>query len=634
MIKNKDKSTILINSRMERKGSEVVTTDDNNTLSFVMVSDQNEGIRYDWWEGEYFTERLEPKGAITDSLNTFFKDHDRSVDSAIGKVSNVRVSDKSVTADVTFGSDDAAQSILQKYREGILTDVSIGYEILEYETAVRENELDSVTVTSYRIKELSGVGIGFDKFAKKRSIERDINKEPMVNKDQKERLAALVAISERTVEENTELSSLLKAERADEQIELDKMRSERNELKRVNEIEKLAKERGISDTLRDSFVGDEAKSFDDFTRAALKELADAQVVSTPAPDTSDSRRDDMLRAIEDNLAQRLGAKVENPHKDANMFRGASLFDIAKAVTGSTGYDRNAIAERAMVSADFPLLLLNSGNRVLVDEFDAASGTYKQFVKEVDVQDFRQMTDITTGIGGRLDKIVEDGELKEKYVKEAGETWNISSFGNKFGLTREMIINDDLGAFTNMLGEFGTMAGTTANGIVYDLLLARNDYAGYLMSDGLAIFDGGHNNSGAAALDADTLSAGRLGMMKHLGMDGRTPLTIPAQYLIVGANNAQTAFEIINSTASQVDNKNSGVVNYHQGAMQIIVDAEITGSEWYLGAARRTIKAGYLAGTGRRPILKMNDATLTNTVFEGIFDFGVMAEDYRGLWKGN
>jgi len=48
MIKNKDKSTILINSRMERKGSEVVTTDDNNTLSFIMVSDQNENIHYDW----------------------------------------------------------------------------------------------------------------------------------------------------------------------------------------------------------------------------------------------------------------------------------------------------------------------------------------------------------------------------------------------------------------------------------------------------------------------------------------------------------------------------------------------------------------------------------------------------------
>jgi len=79
--------------------------------------------------------------------------------------------------------------------------------------------------------------------------------------------------------------------------------------------------------------------------------------------------------------------------------------------------------------------------------------------------------------------------------------------------------------------------------------------------------------------------------------------------------------------------NSGVVNPVQNSVQVIIDAELEGDEWYLLADRRTIKAGYLAGTGRVPILKMVDNTLSRTEYEGVFDFTVSPADYRGMQKG-
>lgn len=141
-----------------------------NTHTFVMVSDDNGGMRYDWYSGESYVEELSIEGGSTENLRTFFKDHNRSVDSAVGRIENVRVEGGTIISDVVFGSGDNEQSIHRKYSEGILTDVSIGYQINGYSVEERDGEPDLVTITDYDIFELSAVGIGFDKGAKKREV--------------------------------------------------------------------------------------------------------------------------------------------------------------------------------------------------------------------------------------------------------------------------------------------------------------------------------------------------------------------------------------------------------------------------------------------------------------------------------
>ena len=48
-------------------------------------------------------------------LKTFFKDHNRSVDSAIGRVENIRLEDGKLKADVVFGTDEDAEKVFRKY---------------------------------------------------------------------------------------------------------------------------------------------------------------------------------------------------------------------------------------------------------------------------------------------------------------------------------------------------------------------------------------------------------------------------------------------------------------------------------------------------------------------------------------
>lgn len=450
-----------------------------------------------------------------------------------------------------------------------------------------------------------------------------------------QRIRELEKIAERSADQTAELDkararvSELEAERNDTN---ENMAAKLAEMERKEAIREAGEAYKADAEMIRAHLSDKTMTAQDLKDALLvARVEDATDVSVQVGGRNG--KEEMERAIGDALSIRMGVEVKEPHADVDMFRGASMIDIAKAVTGVSSYNKEKIAERAMSTADFPNLLLSVGNRVLEQEFEAASGTYREFVTEVDVNDFRQNSDVTIGMGGRLDKYLENGELKQKTLGENAEKWSLNSYGNEFVLTRKMIVNDDLGAFSNMLALFGEMAGQTANGIVYDLLLARGDYASYTMSDGSPIFDAAHANTGNAALDAGTLAAARAAMRKHKSIDGVTPLNIVPAYLIVGPDNEQAAYELINSIASTESGANAGVANFHAGSMTVVVDAEIDGAKWYLSAARRAIKAGYLAGTGRQPSLKMNDSTLTKTVFEGIFDFGVVASDYRGLYRG-
>lgn len=149
-----------------RAFADVSLVDDTRRLvPFIIVSSDNAGLRYDWREDEIYEERLDVNGATFNRLKTFFKDHELSVDTAIGKIENVRVEGGQIKCDVIFGTDEDSDTVYRKFKEGILSDVSIGYTIQEEITTERENQVTEVLITKFDIHELSAVWKGFDKNA-------------------------------------------------------------------------------------------------------------------------------------------------------------------------------------------------------------------------------------------------------------------------------------------------------------------------------------------------------------------------------------------------------------------------------------------------------------------------------------
>src|SRR5690606_29250593 len=85
-------------------------------------------------------------------------------------------------------------------------------------------------------------------------------------------------------------------------------------------------------------------------------------------------------------------------------------------------------------------------------------------------------------------------------------------GNIIALSRQAIINDDMGAFNDLAMRLGRAAKLSVESDVY-ALLALNSGLGPNMADGLPLFDAGHANLGVgstigvAGLDADRVVMG-------------------------------------------------------------------------------------------------------------------------------
>ncbi len=96
-------------------------------------------------------------------------------------------------------------------------------------------------------------------------------------------------------------------------------------------------------------------------------------------------------------------------------------------------------------------------------------------------DFRARTVVRVGGAPDLRKVNENGEFTHSYVSDASTAWQLSTNGRIISLSRQAIINDDLGAFADLLRKFAESAGRLEGDILADLLISNPDI------DGTALF---------------------------------------------------------------------------------------------------------------------------------------------------
>lgn len=233
-------------------------------------------------------------------------------------------------------------------------------------------------------------------------------------------------------------------------------------------------------------------------------------------------------------------------------------------------------------------------------------------------------------------LVEGGETKAYTLSENGEVSKLESKGAKFAITRQMLVNDDLGAFTGLVSSFAESAKYHINQCVYAFLEAREAYSGYVLKDGKALFHADHANllTGAPSKLAEAgLSKARLAMLRQKDWRGEK-IRVTPRFLIVPPELLDAANQLMISSATLELNKNAGVANVYQGAYSVISDAEIEDKDaWYL-ASERCINVGYLSQNGgAKPIIELSKQSLVDGLeYEGVLDFIVYANKYQNLVK--
>ena len=145
----------------------------------------------------------------------------------------------------------------------------------------------------------------------------------------------------------------------------------------------------------------------------------------------------------------------------------------------------------------------------------------------------------------LDKVLENGEVNSGTMAEMVENYKLATYAKIFGLSRQAVINDDLGAFSDFFRKFGVSAAQREAQVLVDLLYGTAG-VGPAMSDGKALFHTDHANLSAsgAAIAVTALDQARAAMRLQKDLDGVTVLNVAPKFIIVPAAKETTAQQAV------------------------------------------------------------------------------------------
>ena len=285
------------------------------------------------------------------------------------------------------------------------------------------------------------------------------------------------------------------------------------------------------------------------------------------------------------------------------------------------------------------ILSNVANKSMLAAYNAVATVVARFCNETDVNDFKQVTRYRLTGNGVFEKVGPDGELKHATLGEESYTNQIDTYGRLIALTRQMMINDDLGAFLAIPRIIGRMSALKREEAVFELLL----------SNPATFFSAGHKNyieGAGTALSIDALTQAEQLFSDQVDSDGK-PVLLTAAVLLIPTSLKVTAQQLMTETRVNEDGtggKPKPANNPHAGKWQPVASPYLnaqglTGSSatgWYLFADPADVAAmeiAYLRGK-RTPTIESGDTDF-NTLgmqWRGYFDFGVAMQDHRAAIK--
>jgi hypothetical protein len=324
---------------------------------------------------------------------------------------------------------------------------------------------------------------------------------------------------------------------------------------------------------------------------------------------------------------------------AREYRGMTLLELSREFLASAGVNvrgmsRDEIATRALHStSDFPEVLSAVTNKTLRQAYDVYPRTFVPFCRQVLATDFKAMNRVQLGEAPQLLKVSEGGEFKRGTISESKESYRIETYGRVVAITRQVLINDDLDAFTRIPAMYGTAIATLESDVVWGIVTANA-----AMADGVALFHATHKNLAGTgtALSVAAVGEGRASMAKQTGLDKKTVLNIRPSYLVVPAALELAAEQLI--AQNLVPAKTGDVVPQSIRTLTPISEPRLDGvstGAWFLAANPAqidTIEFAYLEGQQGAYIETRNGFDVDGVEIKCRLDFGAKAIDWRGLYK--
>lgn len=320
-----------------------------------------------------------------------------------------------------------------------------------------------------------------------------------------------------------------------------------------------------------------------------------------------------------------------PVEAGNDFRGMGVKRLAEEVLAKAGVNTRGMSETDFCiqafhsTSDFPYILENGLRKVLLTAYDTAPVTYKNWSKASVATDFKTMRRIRSGAAPVLLEVPEGGEVTLGTMGEERESYALTTYARGISFTRQMLINDDLGAFNDISAKMGEQCARLENKTVYAILTANAN-----MNDGNALFSVAHANTGSGVIGNTGLDAMFVAMATQKDIDAVTALNIVPKYLLVPPAKRMTGITAMKETGPSVKISDQ---NWFAGMLQVISDAELTDTaKWYGAAGTGDVEYANLAGAPGPQFYRVENAGDILGVRVNVFlDFAAKAVGWKGLY---
>lgn len=631
--------------------------------------------RYDWYNGRYYWEELSTDEGACDLsrlqagaplLNTHWR---YSLGDVIGVVESASIDGKEGRAVVRFSERDDVEPIFRDVQSGIVRNVSVGYAITEMD---RIPPSDAEPLWIYRAVrwqpfELSLVPVGADAGAGVRSASGELQRRddapvnacvfndfdnPADSADRekegdmpKEVQAEATAAKDKVDE--TRQSAATQPDAA--ALEAARAEGARRENERQAVVRQVCDTLRLEDSFRAELLADTSLTVDQIRAKALEQAAKVSDSTAGRSASIHTVRDETStrRSLMSEALEHRARPLEKLSDGARQYRGMDLLDMARECIEAAGgsvrglskrevaiialnMDRSLATRAGMAStSDFPEILATTIGRTLRQAYSLAPRTFTPWCRPATAPDFRQVARTQLSEMTKFQSVNEGGEYKIMSFGDSAEKYSLGKYGGIIALTWESVINDDLGAFARIPQAIAEEAAATESDIVYGILTGNPN-----MADTVALFHSTHGNlAGSAAAISDTsLGLGRAAMRKQTGPKGRV-LNITPDFLIVGPDKEAEANKY--TSAQFVAAKASDINPNFNTSLEVVVDARLTGNQWYLAARPAridTIEYAYLEGEEGLFIERQEGFEVDGLKIKARHVFAAKAIDWRGLYK--
>ena len=495
-------------------------------------------------EDEVMTERLNSKAPL-------LKNHWNG----IGVVEKGWIEGRRGHAEVRLSKRDEVAGLWRDIQDGIVSSVSVGYRIHETNRIEKKGALTTVRATLWEPYEISildvppadytvGVGRSGEDPEQNFLTRHGGNAMPQETNGQaaEKRDADPVPVPGLTQDD---------LERAAAQAQEETRRAEQQRRDGVKAVFTDAWRRDYSE-LYQQCLDDMECAPDKARQLLLKKLGeDSGGEAGGEPDMShriqmqSDERDKTRRGAVSSILQRAGFKPGEADKDlfagANEFRGLTLVEIARVCLQRCGVNTSGMYNMEIVgraftqsSSDFPVILENVMHKEMLARAQALAPTWQRWCARGTATDFREMKKLNRGFFGSLDSLNELGEFVNKAIPDAvSEKARVGTKGNIANISRQAVVDDDLGYFMDIAAMFGMASTLTIEVAAYTALKANPA----MNEDSKALFHADHNNLAGtgAVISVTTLDAARSAMAMQKDHTGKQYIMVDPWVLLVPVN---------------------------------------------------------------------------------------------------